>query len=175
MLVEDFIQLLRFEKHPAPSKKSLYKNLSDSIRVAVLSGHISPGAQLPASRYLAQALSISRSTIINAYEQLIAEGIAESKPGDGTYIKCNLRTGKTSGARADNSLAVLSNRGVSFTKLNTLLDTENHSLFLPAYGFIEIPGSILENANESLCSSALGYVSFQTTLGRVPTIKRIHC
>jgi len=131
MLVEDFIQLLRFEKSPARGKKSLYRNLSDSIQSAVHSGRISPGAQLPASRYLAQALSVSRSTIINAYEQLIAEGIAESKPGDGTYIKSNLRTEKASGARVDNSLAVLSNRGVSFTKLDTLLDAENHSLFLP--------------------------------------------
>ncbi len=46
-----------------------------------------PGGQkLPSTRDLADELQISRNTVLNAYEQLAAEGYLESVQGGGTYV-----------------------------------------------------------------------------------------
>ena len=63
----------------------LYRQIYESIRQAILNGGLQPRAQLPASRVLAQKLGVARMTIINAYEQLFAEGYLEGKTGTGTY------------------------------------------------------------------------------------------
>jgi GntR family transcriptional regulator/MocR family aminotransferase len=44
------------------------------------------GTRLPATRDLAAALSISRNSVVRAYDQLYAEGFIESRVGDGTYV-----------------------------------------------------------------------------------------
>lgn len=41
---------------------------------------------MPASRELAQALKVSRNTVVRAYEQLHAEGYIDGRTGDGTYV-----------------------------------------------------------------------------------------
>jgi DNA-binding transcriptional MocR family regulator len=51
---------------------------------------LTPGAQLPSIRSLAQTLNISKSTIVEAYERLAAEGIIRSRPGAGFYVAGNL-------------------------------------------------------------------------------------
>ena len=45
-----------------------------------------PGERLPPTRKLADELAISRTTIVTAYDQLIAEGFAESRAGSGVYV-----------------------------------------------------------------------------------------
>ena len=42
--------------------------------------------KLPSTRFLAQNLGVSRITVFNAYEQLLAEGYAEGKTGAGTFV-----------------------------------------------------------------------------------------
>ena len=44
------------------------------------------GLQLPSSRELARELGMSRNTVMFAYEQLIAEGYLETRPGAGSFI-----------------------------------------------------------------------------------------
>ncbi|MFP1745825.1 PLP-dependent aminotransferase family protein [Lonsdalea quercina] len=65
---------------------TLNKRLNDAIRLAILEGAIAPGCRLPSSRDLAQQLSLSRNTVIAAYEQLLAEGYIETRTGSGTYV-----------------------------------------------------------------------------------------
>lgn len=65
---------------------SLYQQLYEGLRQAVLSGRLSAGLRLPSTRDLAAALRISRNTVIAAFEQLVAEGYLESRVGDGTYV-----------------------------------------------------------------------------------------
>jgi GntR family transcriptional regulator / MocR family aminotransferase len=67
---------------PVPLFRQIYYCLRDGI----VAGELKPGAQLPGSRLLALELGVSRLTIQNAYEQLIAEGYAEGRHGSGTYI-----------------------------------------------------------------------------------------
>lgn len=64
----------------------LYNQLYAGLRDAILSGQLAPGMRLPATRALASALQISRNTVVNAFDQLFAEGYLEGRVGDGTYV-----------------------------------------------------------------------------------------
>src|SRR5258708_7527613 len=64
----------------------LYQQLYGVVREAILAGEIEAGMRLPSTRILADELSVSRNTIVNAFDQLIAEGYLESRTGDGTYV-----------------------------------------------------------------------------------------
>lgn len=68
------------------SRAPLYRRIYESIRGSILSGEFLSGKQLPASRLLATQLAVSRMTVINAYEQLLAEGYLESRSGAGTFV-----------------------------------------------------------------------------------------
>jgi GntR family transcriptional regulator/MocR family aminotransferase len=68
----------------------LFRWLYDELRSAILSGHLRPGARLPATRDLAAQYGISRPTIVIAFEQLRSEGYVEGKVGSGTYVSKTL-------------------------------------------------------------------------------------
>ncbi len=68
------------------SAAPLYRQIYESVRLAILSGKLTSGTRLPASRVLAKQLSVSRLTVVNAFEQLLAEGYLEGKPGAGTFV-----------------------------------------------------------------------------------------
>ncbi|MBN3865403.1 PLP-dependent aminotransferase family protein [Pseudomonas frederiksbergensis] len=64
----------------------LYRQLYLQIRKQILSGRIQGGVRLPSTRTLSKELSLSRITILNAFDQLIAEGFLASRTGAGTYV-----------------------------------------------------------------------------------------
>ena len=68
----------------------LYRKIYDAIRRSILAGEVEPGTRLPASRALAGQLSVSRLTVVNAYDQLLAEGYLEGRTGSGTYVASEL-------------------------------------------------------------------------------------
>ncbi|WP_263263669.1 PLP-dependent aminotransferase family protein [Pseudomonas sp. RIT-PI-S] len=68
------------------SGRGLVRQLYQQLRERILDGRLGAGVRLPASRDLAHTLSISRNSVMRAYEQLLAEGFAEARVGDGTYI-----------------------------------------------------------------------------------------
>lgn len=68
----------------------LYRQLYTKIRDAILSGRMLPGMQLPPSREFCLHLGISRQTVLNAYEQLLAEGYLRGTVGQGTFVNENL-------------------------------------------------------------------------------------
>ncbi|MEM6431515.1 MAG: GntR family transcriptional regulator, partial [Deinococcota bacterium] len=63
-----------------------YKQLYDQVRKAVLAGQLRQGARIPASRFLAKHLGVSRNTVLEALDQLLAEGYLEARRGAGTFI-----------------------------------------------------------------------------------------
>ena len=67
-------------------RQGLSLQLYQALRQRVLDGRLSSGTRLPASRDLALALTISRNSVVRAYDQLYAEGFIESRVGDGTYV-----------------------------------------------------------------------------------------
>ena len=63
----------------------LFLRVHNALRDAVTKGAIAPGDRLPSSRALAADLGLSRATIVSAYDQLVAEGYAETRPGAGIF------------------------------------------------------------------------------------------
>ena len=70
---------------PVPNAP-LYQALYIHLRAAILSGELKGGMKLPSTRALADELSISRNTVLNAYRQLLAEGYLDSIEGSGTFV-----------------------------------------------------------------------------------------
>jgi GntR family transcriptional regulator / MocR family aminotransferase len=75
----------------------LRARLERSLRAAVRSGRLAPGAALPASRVLAAELGISRGVVVEAYEQLTAEGFLVARRGSGTRVAEGAGAGRTDG------------------------------------------------------------------------------
>lgn len=72
---------------PAP----LQRKLADALRAAIERGDLAPGARLPAERALAQALAVSRSTVVAALDDLRGEGLVVSRQGSGTRVAVDAR------------------------------------------------------------------------------------
>lgn len=70
--------------------RPLYRQIYEAIRMAILSGEFGPGKRLAATRALARELGVSRITVLNAYEQLFAEGYLDGKGGAGTFVAAEL-------------------------------------------------------------------------------------
>ena len=68
----------------------LYRQLYAQLREAVLSRRLPASTRLPPTRTLAQELGVSRNTVVNAFEQLSAEGYLAGKVGSGTYVAHSL-------------------------------------------------------------------------------------
>ncbi len=67
--------------------KPVYLQLADQIRYAAASGRLKSGEPLPALRPLAEELRINRNTIAKAYAELESQGIIETIPGKGYFLK----------------------------------------------------------------------------------------
>lgn len=57
----------------------------DEIRARIASRTYPPGARLPSVRAQARAMQLSVSTVVEAYERLVAEGVIAARPGSGFY------------------------------------------------------------------------------------------
>jgi GntR family transcriptional regulator/MocR family aminotransferase len=68
------------------SPDPLYRQLYEWLRGAILTGQLRPGTRLQSTRELATELGVSRNTVMNAFEQLLAEGYLEGQVGSGTYV-----------------------------------------------------------------------------------------
>lgn len=69
--------------------KPVYRQLVDQIRYAAASGALRPGEPLPSIRPLAEELRLNRNTIAKAYTELESQGIIETIPGKGCFLKAN--------------------------------------------------------------------------------------
>ena len=64
-----------------------HQQIYATLRAAITGGQLAPGARLPSTRALAQRLRLSRNTVLNAYEALLAEGLLTAKVGSGTRVR----------------------------------------------------------------------------------------
>lgn len=65
----------------------VYLQLVDQIRHAAASGGLRTGEPLPSIRPLAEELRVNRNTIAKAYAELESQGIIETIPGKGCFLK----------------------------------------------------------------------------------------
>ena len=69
------------------SGKPVYLQVVDQVRYAAAAGRLKPGDLLPSIRPLAEELRVNRNTIAKAYAELEAQGVVETVPGKGCFLK----------------------------------------------------------------------------------------
>ncbi|HEY4415866.1 MAG TPA: GntR family transcriptional regulator [Verrucomicrobiae bacterium] len=71
------------------SGKPVYLQLVDQVRLAAAAGTLRTGEALPSIRPLAEELRVNRNTIAKAYAELEGQGVIETIPGKGCFLKEN--------------------------------------------------------------------------------------
>ncbi|HWR38276.1 MAG TPA: PLP-dependent aminotransferase family protein [Patescibacteria group bacterium] len=77
---------------PIKRNESLPLNMQvyEQIRQSIAAGELMTGQRLPSTRTLAEELSVSRNVVLEAYDQLTAEGYVNGRPGSGTYVAADV-------------------------------------------------------------------------------------
>ncbi|MGC9953770.1 MAG: PLP-dependent aminotransferase family protein [Rhizomicrobium sp.] len=64
----------------------LQDQLFEQLRQLILTGKLKPNSRIIATRFLAEQVGVSRTTVLLAYERLISEGYLETRPAVGTFV-----------------------------------------------------------------------------------------
>ncbi len=67
--------------------KRVSDQVFDQLRELISRGKLRPGDRLMTERDLAQALSVSRTTVRNAISKLVVLGLLEHRQGQGTFVR----------------------------------------------------------------------------------------
>ena len=70
----------------ASSSVPVYAQIVEQIKALVASRAVRPGDLMPSVRELATTARINRNTVAKAYQVLEAEGIVETRAGQGTFV-----------------------------------------------------------------------------------------
>jgi GntR family transcriptional regulator len=89
------VRMIEFRIDPT-SGVSPYRQLVHQVRQALLLGLLREGDQLPTVKEVVAKVAINPNTVLKAYRELEFEGLAEGRPGVGTFVTRSL---------ADSSLA----------------------------------------------------------------------
>lgn len=69
------------------ASQSLSGQLAARLAVRMSSGLMAPGSRLPSVRQCAQQQGVSPSTVVAAYDQLLAQGLVEARRNQGFYVR----------------------------------------------------------------------------------------
>ena len=72
------------------ASRAFYLQICDSFIKEISAGRLQPTQKIPGSRKMAELLGLNRKTIIQAYEELSAQGWIQSVSSSGTYIANDL-------------------------------------------------------------------------------------
>ena len=92
------------------SKTPVFEQICEAIRTRAISNDLTEGTTLPPTRVFATELGVSRSTIVTAYEQLVAEGYLQGLRGSG-YTVCAIGEVELAG-KTNRDLNKLNNESV---------------------------------------------------------------
>jgi GntR family transcriptional regulator/MocR family aminotransferase len=113
---------LRIPLDPAAAEP-LHQQVYRGVRGAILSGSLPAGAQLPSTRRLADDLAVSRTTVLVAFGQLVAEGYIVGAVGSGSYVASQipdhlLQVGRPAprSARVEREAIAVSRRAQAITR-----------------------------------------------------------
>jgi len=115
----------------------IYLQIKEQMRLAVATGTIRPGEQLPTVRELAAQLRINPNTMARVYRELQAEGLLISRQGSGTFV-------------ADNALALVDQQSPDLVrqKMRGVIAL-GMSLGLPLERLGEMFGGIVDEARQA--------------------------
>ena len=80
---------IEFRLDPA-SGVPTFQQLVQQVEHALRLGYLEPGDQLPKVRDAVASLAINPNTVLKAYRELELKGLAEGRPGQGTFVKATL-------------------------------------------------------------------------------------
>jgi GntR family transcriptional regulator len=108
----------------------IYLQLIEQVKRLVAMGALEPGEQLPTVKQLALDLTINPNTVSRAYHDLERDGVIETSPGRGSFVRSNgvvvdVRRNLTDVARKALEQAVREGRslGLEAHELRALFDT----------------------------------------------------
>ena len=84
IVIQNLVQIDKSRSEP------VYQQLANGIVSLIRQGHLKPGAALPSSRKLAETFDIHRKTVVAAFDELQAQGWAESLPRRGLFVAMQL-------------------------------------------------------------------------------------
>lgn len=84
-MIFDFLQIDKSKGEP------VYRQIYSEIKTNVENGSIKKGTRLPSIRKLSEALSVSKTTVESAYNQLCTEGYIINKPQKGYYVNADIK------------------------------------------------------------------------------------
>ncbi len=82
------------------SSTSLRTQIVAAIRERIESGELAAGARLLSSRDLADRLGVNRTTVVQAYADLLDAGLIDSGVGRGTFVRARTRKAAANGSPA---------------------------------------------------------------------------
>lgn len=68
------------------SSVPIFRQIVDQIRCAAANGSLALGDRLPSVRALAERLLVNHNTVAKAYNDLIRDGVIESRQGLGVFV-----------------------------------------------------------------------------------------
>lgn len=71
-------------------KQPVYIQIANQLMALIKNGTLQPGHRLLSSRQLAMSLNVHRRTVVQAYDELLAQGWLESHTGNGTFVAKHL-------------------------------------------------------------------------------------
>jgi len=138
----------------------------DHIRQRVAQGALAPGARLPSVRACARLLSVSPSTVVEAYSRLVAEGEIFARRGSGFYVSDRLhpRVLANPGARLEREIDPL-------WVMRQSLEADRR-LAMPGCGWLPETWMPIDSIRKGLRATARGemsgLVSYTSPLGYLP-------
>lgn len=74
--------------------RAVYRRLSDKLRAAIESGEFGEGKRMPTEAELCEQYGVSRHTVRQAFQSLVADGLVYRVPGRGTFTTSLSKRGK---------------------------------------------------------------------------------
>ncbi|MBV2164180.1 MAG: PLP-dependent aminotransferase family protein [Comamonas sp.] len=90
---------LGWQPQRAPGMPPLVEQLVQHCRQLLASHSLRAGTRLPSVRQLADSTGVSRDTVVQAYDRLVAQGVAHSRPGAGFFVSAQRFPHKGQGAK----------------------------------------------------------------------------
>jgi DNA-binding GntR family transcriptional regulator len=64
-----------------------YRDITESLRARITGGEFAPGALLPSESALCTEYGVARNTMRRALDQLAADGLIDTRPGQGRVVR----------------------------------------------------------------------------------------
>jgi GntR family transcriptional regulator/MocR family aminotransferase len=80
------------------NRLAVYLQIANQIMLLIRNGTLVPNYRLPSTRQFAELLGVHRKTVVQAYDELLAQGWMESHVGKGTFVAGNIPVAHPQGA-----------------------------------------------------------------------------